>query len=421
MPAIRCPSCDTGLKVSADLAGKSIRCPKCAKAIRVPEGDPDDEADDTTARKPASAKKANAAVVPKARRASPPARGRQTAIEDDDDNERDDDDDERDDDRPRRRGKSNNTLYLWLGLGAAAFVLIAAGLTVGLLLWSKRDKGSTASSSSVDTTGFTISIKNDGDLEVGKSFTKSKSKKTLTKTKFLDAKGVVVRETTEEELEEEQYTETILERDDKGPKKFKRTYSKAFLTKGGVRKDYSYQGRTVVFQLSPGLLLFEVQAEGHPPLTLEEQKRLGTQENRRANGKKPFDMHDLLPDKSVNVGDEWNIDPKKTGFMPEDQGSSTVGEARSTGKLVKTYEKDGRQFGTMEFSLTIRGTVNSDGGSPTEIAFSVTLDTPIDKSCANGTMTASVTSKYKLPSLDGNTVTADTDLQATLKEQVEEK
>jgi predicted Zn finger-like uncharacterized protein len=46
MISIRCPECETRLKVDDSKAGAKIRCPRCKHAIQVPDLEPSKEVED---------------------------------------------------------------------------------------------------------------------------------------------------------------------------------------------------------------------------------------------------------------------------------------------------------------------------------------------------------------------------------------
>jgi hypothetical protein len=115
--SLSCPSCDRGLKVKDELAGRRIKCPGCGKPIAVPDGDDESEAITATAPKrvgPAvSERNGNGAAKKKSR-------------------PRDEEEDkEEEEDRPRKKKKKKKDrkgLLLLLLLGGGALAVLAVVL-----------------------------------------------------------------------------------------------------------------------------------------------------------------------------------------------------------------------------------------------------------------------------------------------------
>jgi hypothetical protein len=111
--SIACPSCSAKLKAPDSSGGKSIKCPKCGEAVRVPVADDVDEAEETPRKRPAS------------------------RVDDDDERPRRKRTEDDDDDRPRRRKrpseKSSAMMPILIAGGLGLLVLVAAG--IGLAMW----------------------------------------------------------------------------------------------------------------------------------------------------------------------------------------------------------------------------------------------------------------------------------------------
>jgi predicted Zn finger-like uncharacterized protein len=117
MPAsITCPGCKTTLRVREELAGKQVKCPRCAAVVRIPareeviEAEVAEREEGITEVKPVAKKKARASArrcpecdepVPLSARKCPACKARLDEPEEDDRVDRDDRDDHREEERPR--------------------------------------------------------------------------------------------------------------------------------------------------------------------------------------------------------------------------------------------------------------------------------------------------------------------------------
>jgi hypothetical protein len=104
----------------------------------------------------------------------------------------------------------------------------------------------------------------------------------------------------------------------------------------------------------------------------------------------------LLPKDPVQVGESWNIDlresvkelPKKVG--PEFDADRTT----ATGKLLRVYKKDGRQFGVIEVRATLPIAAVNDGkqripARDSKMTFQGLYDACIDGNSTDFTVTGS--------------------------------
>jgi hypothetical protein len=229
---------------------------------------------------------------------------------------------------------------------------------------------------------YTIQLKSGPD--VGKSAVIKDSDSNDMVTNVSDGAGKLIRDVKQTEKHDETYTETILARGDKSATKYKRTYEKATRTRDGKTEARSYQGRTLHFEQKDGK--FTVTAEGDKPLAKEDLDEL----TKKAN--EGDDRHEelFLPGKPVRVGDSWKVGGKELGQAFAKGGKVDVERTGAEVKLAKVYQKDGRQFGTIEMTLKV---VPAD--LPPEIKFDkppvvemkITLDAAIDGSTTEGKMT----------------------------------
>jgi len=142
------------------------------------------------------------------------------------------------------------------------------------------------------------------------------------------------------------YVDEVVTAGDKGgrPVKLKRTYEKFEVSKGMGGKD----------EPSPPL---------NTPITIEKKgekyefsadRPLGKEFSAKLSGEfdKAPKAEAFLPDKPVKPGDTWKLDGKKLEGLTGGDAGGVIDPDKSemTGKLVKAYQKDGKQYGVLEFS-----------------------------------------------------------------------
>jgi hypothetical protein len=132
--------------------------------------------------------------------------------------------------------------------------------------------------------------------------------------------------------------------------KLKRTYKKAQRTIDGDRRALIYQGETVLIEKKEGGHSFKI--EGGEALEGEDAKELAEEFNKG-------DMSKLLeafqPRKTVKVDDTWTFDVAMLAKEFAKDGKIVIDPAKSTGsgKLLKAYQKNGKQFGVVELTITL--------------------------------------------------------------------
>jgi hypothetical protein len=200
-------------------------------------------------------------------------------------------------------------------------------------------------------------------------------------SKYFDAAGKLVREDPPEEIREEKYTVTVLERAPGArlPRKFRRAYEKAAVRSGDTTTPLSHEGRSILFEMHNGRYL--ATAEGQPPLLGDDLARL-------AERAAPAFTNAILPGRPVKVGESWTIDPAALGDLPGK--AAVVDSARAEGKLVRIYDKDGKPFGVLE--LTVHRSLKALGGltfnPPGVQEKTCRLDAAIDGSGTAGLLTS---------------------------------
>lgn len=171
---------------------------------------------------------------------------------------------------------------------------------------------------------------------------------------ILGPDGNVAQETKKTTVSVNKYKEEIVEKPaGKRATKVNRTYTEATKKVDDQSEKRAYHGKTVAIELKGDKYQFTVDGK---ELTGDDAGELP--EN--FNAKKPSDEEldkVLLPTKQVAVGDSWQIDGKKFAKLFGDEEKITkmldLEHIKSTGKLVKAYKKDGRQFGVLEYKIEI--------------------------------------------------------------------
>ena len=185
------------------------------------------------------------------------------------------------------------------------------------------------------------------------------------------------------------YIDDVLENPQatKRPSKLKRTYEKAVVGKDGQTKALSVQGKTVLIEKKGDTFSFTV--EGQP--VGEDSLKLLRDEFEKPAGQNVRDL--MFPNKPVKPGDSWKID---TNAMLKAMGEKDIvfdrDKVAANGKLVKTYKKDGKQFGVIEFRFDgpIRGLGEKQAFKVKDGTMTLNLvgDGCIDGSAATGKSTS---------------------------------
>lgn len=206
------------------------------------------------------------------------------------------------------------------------------------------------------------------------------------------------------------YVDEVVTAGDKGgrPVKLKRTYEKFEVSKGMGGKDEPAPPLNTPITIEKKGEKYEFTAE--KPLDKAFSAKLSAEFDKAPKAEV------FLPDKPVKPGDTWKLDGKKLGALVgggEGLGVIDPDKSEMTGKLVKAYQKDGKQYGVIEFTgnVAIKGLgekapVTVKAGSGMNIK--MTMDGCIDGSTPAGEMKG--TMKLKLDAEGGGTsvnVTAD--------------
>ncbi len=100
----------------------------------------------------------------------------------------------------------------------------------------------------------------------------------------------------------------------------------------------------------------------------------------------------LLPKKPIRVNEAWTVDADTIikGFKKEGNGAYPLDKAKvsGTGKLLKVYKKDGRQYGVLDLriNLPLKGDfpLGPDEAAPIQSGSKTTLHIEFDR-CIDGT------------------------------------
>jgi hypothetical protein len=223
---------------------------------------------------------------------------------------------------------------------------------------------------------YTIKLKTEQDA--GEAVRTHNTQRTNGTSKLFDADGKLLREDKQDGSGEEVYTETVLEKGGKRPRKFKRTYEKAVHQKGAAAAaPLSYQGRTVLFERKGGK--YEVRAEGEPALDKKDLEMLTAQANDQTAG----DLEQVfVTGKPVKAGEGWPVEAKALQELFGKTGALDLPRCKGEARLVKAYEKGGKQFGVLEVTMRLayKSMPKLAFDPPALFDVRINLDTAIDGS-----------------------------------------
>lgn len=245
---------------------------------------------------------------------------------------------------------------------------------------------------------------------------------TETDFKLLDAGGQAVMEKKETKGHTLIFRETGVERGAAGGDlvKLKRSYKKAQRTIDGDRRTLPFQGETVLIEKKGDAFIFQI--EGGETVEGDDAKELHEEFNKGAVGKL-FEL--FLPKKTVKVNEAWKFD---VGLLVKEftkDGKIEIDPAKSTGsgKLLKAYQKNGKQFGVLELTVTMAVThlINDGNKTPTKqgkIVIKLETDGAIDGSLDQSQMKATFDGDIR-GEINANGM--DFGLEVTIRGTVDEK
>ena len=207
---------------------------------------------------------------------------------------------------------------------------------------------------------YTIKAKEpaQGDTAVYRKLVKGR-----TDVKLADGDGKALEEKKENKIDDLAYRQTVLEKPAgaKRANKLRRFYTKAERTEDGQKEPLPYQGKTVQIEKQGGRYTFRI--EGGDALTGKAARELDEEFNKGAFQNLGHEW--VLPPKAVRVGESWKIDPGPLVKELEASGELKLDAkaAAATGKLVRAYKKDGRQYGVIDLEIDLPVREVSGGGA----------------------------------------------------------
>lgn len=202
------------------------------------------------------------------------------------------------------------------------------------------------------------------------------------------------------------FTEEIVAKEaNQRPSEVKRTYGKAEIKIGDRAEPFAYSEKTVLIQKMGDAFKFTIDGkalEGRDAGTLT--KDFDPKRPSEEDSEKMF-----LPGKPVAEGESWTVDAKNvletTSGKEAANKAFDLAKAKGSGKLLKVFKKDGAQYGTIEFNVSVP-MKEFNGRFPCKegalLTFQLTGDVCIDGTRSGGTSKTVSTMKGKAEVLKEN-------------------
>jgi hypothetical protein len=235
---------------------------------------------------------------------------------------------------------------------------------------------------------FTIKIKKDAKGSVNQ-VTETESEQGKTSITIMGK----AQPKDEESTSSAAFKEEILEKEPgKRPTKSKRTYQKAEGAKNGKALELSLVGKEILITREGKKAEYTVDGK---ELTGDNITFLKMQAHNKSGSDDESAIEDqIVPKQPVAVNETWKVDMDAIIKDFTNAAPFTVDQAKSsgTGKLLKAYKKDGKQFGIVDVEMTLVVTKIGAGAMAIELNANsqakVTLhfDGCIDGSSSSGAM-----------------------------------
>jgi hypothetical protein len=261
---------------------------------------------------------------------------------------------------------------------------------------------------------FTIKIKNDSKGDV------TRASDTGTETgKMSFSVGGKSQAKDEDKKKSMVFKEEILEKEPgKRAAKMQRTYEKAEMTANGKKITPSFIGKPMLIERAGKEYHFTVAGKKLEGDDLAFMKEEFKEKEKDAESKLEQLM---LPKQPVAVNETWKLDVAALQKEFGEDSGMTIDLAKSTGagKLIKAYKKDGKQFGAMEYDITMALTKIAAGpgmaielDNTSSLKMTIKFDGCIDGSLNTGVMDMKMEMKM-VGALNANGVEVKVDAKMT--------
>lgn len=219
------------------------------------------------------------------------------------------------------------------------------------------------------------------------------------------------KEEKRDEVRETNFKETVIEGGARLPRKFQRHYEKASRTTQGQTVAFVYEGKTIVFELAGDRYKAAGGDIGPIPLV-----NLALDANTEIHVERA-----LVPGKPVRLHETWTIQPRKLDEVFAGTEGLIPGKSRGEATLAKVYQNQGKQFGVIEFqiSLAIGELQRLRLEPPLTRTFTGSVDAAIDGSSTAITASTSskLTGKSQAESADRKKLVVEATLETTSRRE----
>jgi hypothetical protein len=227
---------------------------------------------------------------------------------------------------------------------------------------------------------YTIKL---GKAAAGDRFQVKVDNATDAQFKLLDANGGVVMDKTEVKGHNFIFRELAVERGTGGDLvRLKRTYKKAQRIVDGERRTLPFQGETVSIDKKAGSFSFQI--DDGEAVEGEDAKELQEEFNKGGAGKL---LEVFMARKAVKLNEPWKLDVAMLAKDFSKDGKLDIDAAKSTGsgKLIKVYQKNGKQYGVIELtiSMAVSHLNHDDKKTPTKDGSKIVITLEADR-CIDG-------------------------------------